>query len=50
VDELRYTIAPVLIGEGIPFFGRLDSDVALHLLEVKAYKSGLVALRHAIVK
>jgi len=49
-DEVRYTIAPVLIGEGIPFFARLDSDVALHLLEVKAYKSGLVALRHAIVK
>jgi dihydrofolate reductase len=50
IDEIRYTIAPVLIGEGIPFFERLGMDVPLHLLEVKAYKSGLVALRHQLVK
>ena len=37
---------PVLIGEGIPFFDGLDKDVALHLVEVKAYTSGMVALRH----
>ena len=47
-DEVRYTLAPVLIGEGIPFFEGLDSDVALHLVEVKAYKSGMVALRHEV--
>jgi dihydrofolate reductase len=47
-DEVRYTIAPVLIGDGIPFFEGLDKDVALHLLEMKAYKSGLVALRHEV--
>jgi len=47
-DEVRVTIAPVLIGDGIPFFGGLDRDVALHLREVKAYKSGLVALRHEV--
>jgi len=45
-DEVRYSIMPVLIGDGIPFFDRLDKDVALHLVEVKAYKSGMVALRH----
>jgi dihydrofolate reductase len=47
-DDVRYTIAPVLIGAGIPFFEGLDRDVALHLAEVKAYKSGMVALRHAV--
>jgi dihydrofolate reductase len=47
-DEVRYSIMPVLIGEGISFFGELDKDVALHLLEVKAYKSGMVALRHQL--
>ena len=47
-DEVAYTIAPVLIGRGIPFFRGLDCDVALHLLEVKAYKSGMVALPHEI--
>jgi dihydrofolate reductase len=43
-DEVRYSILPVLIGEGIPFFERLDRDVALHLKEVKGYKNGMVAL------
>ena len=47
-DEVRYSIMPVLIGAGIPFFDRLDRDVALHLLERKAYKSGMVALRYAV--
>lgn len=47
-DELRYSIMPVLIGEGIPFFEKLDRDVALHLAEVKAYKSGMVELRYEV--
>ena len=47
-DEVRYSILPILIGEGTSFFERLDRDVALHLAEVKAYKSGMVALRYEI--
>ena len=47
-DEVRYSILPVLIGDGISFFDRLDKDVALHLVEVKAYKSGMVALRYEV--
>jgi dihydrofolate reductase len=47
-DEVRYSILPVLIGEGISFFDRLDSDVALHLTEVKGYKSGMVALCYEV--
>lgn len=49
-DEVRYSIMPILIGEGISFFEGLDEDVELHLLEVKAYKSGIVALRHEVRK
>jgi dihydrofolate reductase len=49
-DEIRYSIVPVLIGDGFSFFDRLDTDVKLHLLEVKAYKDGTVALRHAVRK
>jgi Dihydrofolate reductase len=45
-DEVRYSILPVLIGEGIPFFERLDRDVALHLAETKAYRNGMVELRY----
>src|SRR3954467_13556305 len=47
-DEVRYSMLPILIGEGIPFFEKLDRDVALHLAEVKAYKSGMVALCYEV--
>ena len=47
-DEVRYSILPILIGDGMPFFDKLDRDVALHLMEVKAYKSGMVALRYEV--
>ena len=47
-DEIRLSILPVLIGAGIPFFGNLDRDIAIHLTEVKAYKSGLVELRYEV--
>jgi dihydrofolate reductase len=43
-DEVRYSILPILIGDGIPFFDNLDQDIALHLTEVKAYKNGMVEL------
>ena len=47
-DEVRYSILPILIGEGTPFFDQLDRDVALHLAEVNAYKNGLVELRYEV--
>jgi len=50
VNEVRYSIMPILIGEGIPFFEKLDRDVGLHLVEMKAYSSGMVALRYEVRK
>jgi dihydrofolate reductase len=47
-DEVYYSILPILIGDGIPFFSKLDRDVALHLAGVKAYKSGMVELRYEV--
>jgi dihydrofolate reductase len=47
-DEIRYSILPILIGDGIPFFERLDRDIALHLADVKAYKSGMVELCYEV--
>jgi dihydrofolate reductase len=47
-DEVYYSILPILIGDGISFFEKLDRDVALHLAEVKAYKSGMVELRYEV--
>jgi dihydrofolate reductase len=47
-DEVRYSILPILIGDGIPFFANLDGDTALHLTEVRAYKSGMVEVRYEV--
>jgi dihydrofolate reductase len=47
-DDVRYSILPVLIGDGIPFFGNLDADVALHLAEVKAQRNGIVDLCYEV--
>ncbi|MEW6323452.1 MAG: dihydrofolate reductase family protein [Acidobacteriota bacterium] len=47
-DEVRYSIVPIAIGDGIPFFDGLDRDVALHLAEVKAYRNGMVELRYEV--
>ena len=49
-DEVRYSIMPILIGDGRSFFDALDKDVALHLLEATAHKSGMVALRYEVRK
>jgi dihydrofolate reductase len=49
-DELRYSIVPVLIGDGISFFDGPQRDTALHLREVNAYKSGMVELHYDVRK
>lgn len=49
-NEIRYSIMPVAIGDGIRFFEKLDRDVALHLMEVTAYRSGMVELRYEVVR
>ena len=49
-DEVRYSIMPILIGDGISFFQGLDKDVALPPLEATPYKSGMVALRYEVRK
>jgi dihydrofolate reductase len=48
VDEIRYSILPVLIGDGVPFFGRLERDISLHLAKVDAFKSGIVELCYEV--
>lgn len=49
-DEVRYSIMPILIGGGISFFEGLQRDIALHLREVNAYKSGMVELHYDVRK
>jgi hypothetical protein len=40
----------MVIGDGISFFQGLERDVALHLVEMTAYTSGIVALRYEVRK
>lgn len=49
VDEINYVILPVMIGEGIPFFDGLNKDISLHLVDEKAYTSGMVELHYQLV-
>ena len=47
-DEIYYSIMPILIGNGIRFFDALEGDVPLHLVDVKAYKSGMIEMRYQL--
>jgi len=47
-DDIRYSILPIVIGDGISFFGDIDTDIPLHLVEVTAYKNGVVELHYAV--
>ena len=49
-DEIRLTVLPVILGEGIPLFDHTGQEQALHLKDVTAYKSGMVELWYEIRK
>jgi dihydrofolate reductase len=47
VDEIRLTIAPVLLGEGLRLFGDSRTEEKWNLKDVVAYKNGFVELSYA---
>jgi dihydrofolate reductase len=47
-DEICYSILPVALGSGVQFFGRLTREVALHLIDAKAFRSGMVEMRYKV--
>jgi dihydrofolate reductase len=49
-DEIRISILPIILGDGTLFFDQIDKEQALHLKDVKAYKSGMVELCYEIKK
>ena len=49
-DEIRLSILPIILGDGILFFDSIGQEQALHLKNVTAYKSGTVELCYEIRK
>jgi dihydrofolate reductase len=49
-DEIRLSVMPIILGEGLLFFDQIGQEQALHLKEVNAYKSGMVELWYEIKK
>jgi len=48
VQRLIVTRVPILLGQGIPLFGRLDGDVALQHRRTVAYPNGMVQSEYAL--
>jgi dihydrofolate reductase len=46
IHEMTITQIPILIGDGLPLFGRLDRDMRFQHLETKAYPSGFVQSKY----
>lgn len=49
-DEIRMSVLPVILGDGLPFFDHIGQEQALHLQDVKAYKNGMVEVCYEIKK
>ncbi len=49
-DEIRQSILPIILGDGIPFFDQIGQEQALHLKDVTAYESGMVDLCYEMRK
>jgi dihydrofolate reductase len=49
-DEIRQSILPIILGDGIPFFDQIGQEQALHLKDVTAFKNGMVELCYEIKK
>jgi dihydrofolate reductase len=49
-DEIWLSVLPVILGDGALFFDHIGQELALHLKDVTAYKSGMVELCYEIRK
>lgn len=49
-DEIRVSILPIILGDGLLFFDHIGQEQALHLKDTTAYKNGMVELCYEIIK
>jgi len=50
VDEMTITIMPILIGEGLSLFGKLDKDVKLELIKSESFNNGFVQSKYKVYR
>jgi dihydrofolate reductase len=50
IDRLVITRVPVVIGEGIPLFGKVPRDVKLRHVSTRAFPSGLVQSEYEVIR
>ena len=48
IDEMTVTRIPVLLGEGIPLFGSLGSELQLKHIATNSYENGFVQSRYLV--
>ena len=48
VDEMTITTIPILLGEGLPLFGKLENDVKLELIKSESFKNGFVQNKYKV--
>lgn len=48
LNELTINRLPILLGQGVPLFGRLDADMALGLIESKTLDGDVVQTRYRV--
>ena len=48
IDRLVLTRVPVLIGEGVPLFGKVPRDISLRHLATPSYNGGLVQSEYEV--
>jgi dihydrofolate reductase len=48
VDEMTITTIPILLGEGLPLFGKLEKNVKLELVKSQSFKNGFVQNKYKV--
>jgi dihydrofolate reductase len=46
IEDITITRMPILIGDGIPLFGKLDRDIRFQHIETKTYRNGFVQSKY----
>jgi dihydrofolate reductase len=50
IDTIVISRLPVIIGSGIPLFGRIDHDVRLRHVGTREFPGGMVQSRYEVIR